>query len=159
MDDVQQKITNKAVANRAYKEALSLIASDPRKIKSSMQHKALALLCCPVERPPLRYDSGTQTMQSIVEQEAYNFFESQEIVPTEWEFMNKCQAIIGRINATSTTVARDTAGLKPVDETKLNIQPVNPYTELTDEQLVELQAYEREKEEFRLWQETKRLQS
>lgn len=59
--------------------------------------------------------------------------------PSEGEMMDACQQYYSRHNAASYTARRDSAGAKPIDETKQNIAVDNPLEGLSDEELFVMQ--------------------
>lgn len=61
--------------------------------------------------------------------------------PTELEMIFRCQALHARHNPASATFIRDTVGAKPVDESKAEVTNVNPFAELSDDELEALAAY------------------
>lgn len=123
---------------------LAAILGNERTAKNAARSLALRTLYMPIERPKPRYfytkdGQALQTEQSILEQEAWDRCKAlckPDQNPTMWDVMNNGQAFSGITNSANFVALRDTAGLKPIDETKLNIQPDNPYEHMTDEELL-----------------------
>lgn len=122
---------------------LAAILGNEKLAKNGARSLALKTLYTPLEKPAARYfvtKDGTpiQTEESIKEQEAWerckaNCADDQN--PTMWDVMNNGQAFAGITNSANYSAIRDTAGLKPIDETKLTLIPDNPYANMTDEEL------------------------
>lgn len=122
---------------------MAAILSNQKLAKNAARSKALAMLYTPMERPKDRYiiaKDGTpvQTEESIREQEAWDRCKilcKEDQLPTMWDVMNNGQAFAGITNSANYVAIRDTAGLKPIDETKMTLIPENPYADMTDEEL------------------------
>ena len=122
---------------------MAAILSNQKLAKNAARSKALAMLYTPMERPKERYiiaKDGTpvQTEESIREQEAWDRCKilcKEDQLPTMWDVMNSGQAFAGITNSANYIALRDTAGLKPIDETKMTLIPENPYENMTDEEL------------------------
>lgn len=122
---------------------MAAILSNQKLAKNAARSKALAMLYTPMERPKERYiiaKDGTpvQTEESIREQEAWDRCKilcKEDQLPTMWDVMNNGQAFAGITNSANYVAIRDTAGLKPIDETKMTLIPENPYADMTDEEL------------------------
>ena len=126
---------------------LAAILGNEKLAKNAARSLALRTLYTPMERPVARYfvtKDGTQvqTEESVKEQEAWDRCKqvlqvtgNKDNNPTMWDVMNNGQAFSGITNASNYSAVRDTAGLKPIDETKLTLIPDNPYANMTDEEL------------------------
>lgn len=122
---------------------MAAILGNEKLAKSAARSKALAMLYTPMERPKERYivtKSGdmVQTEESVREQEAWDRCKllcKEDQLPTMWDVMNNGQAFAGITNSANYVAIRDTAGLKPIDETKMTLIPDNPYANMTDEEL------------------------
>lgn len=122
---------------------MAAILGNQKLAKNAARSKALAMLYTPMERPKERYfvaKDGTpiQTEDSIREQEAWDRCKAlckEDQLPTMWDVMNNGQAFAGITNPTSYVAIRDTAGLKPIDETKMTLVPENPYANMSDDEL------------------------
>lgn len=122
---------------------MAAILTNQKLAKNAARSKALAMLYTPMERPKERYiiaKDGTpvQTEESIREQEAWDRCKilcKEDQLPTMWDVMNNGQAFAGITNSANYVAIRDTAGLKPIDETKMTLIPENPYSNMTDEEL------------------------
>lgn len=123
---------------------LSAILGNERTAKNAARSLSLRTLYMPMDRPQSRYTlskggEAIQTEDSIREQEAWDRCKAAcgpDQNPTMWDVMNNGQAFSGITNPSAFVALRDTAGLKPIDETKLNIAPDNPYERMTDEELL-----------------------
>ena len=139
-------MSNKNVRER--KEMESLFA-DPRMARQAWKSIGQAIALQPATKPTALYDKeGNETINSQFERYSYNQLakdiqtlakENRE--PTELEMIFRCQAIHARHNPASATFIRDTVGAKPVDESKSEVTNINPYDELTDDELEALAAY------------------
>ena len=122
---------------------MAAILGNQKLAKNAARSKALAMLYTPMERPKERYfvaKNGelVQTEESIKEQEAWDRCKvlcKEDQLPTMWDVMNNGQAFAGITQAANYVAIRDTAGLKPIDETKMTLIPENPYANMTDEEL------------------------
>ena len=56
-----------------------------------------------------------------------------------------CQAVMARTNPSAFTAFVDRAGGKPVDESKVDAQVTNPFSDLSDDELEMLIAYREQK--------------
>lgn len=123
------------------------IFADPKTAKLAWQSLARAILSKPTTKPRPNYivdrdGIKTETYDSIVERYSYDSL-AKDIVaitgedraPTDLEMIIKCQAQHARHNPSSAVFVRDTLGLKPVDESKVDMEITNPYETLSDEEL------------------------
>lgn len=125
-------------------QELAAILGNERTAKNAARSLSLRTLYTPMARPQARYRTTKdgdpfQTEESILEQEAWDRCKEAcgpDRDPTMWDVMNNGQAFSGITNPSAFVALRDTAGLKPIDETKLNIAPDNPYERMTDEELL-----------------------
>lgn len=125
-------------------QELAAILGNERTAKNAARSLSLRTLYTPMARPQPRYrvlkdEQMVQTEESILEQEAWDRCKAAcgpDRNPTMWDVMNNGQAFSGITNPSAFVALRDTAGLKPIDETKLNIAPDNPYERMTDEELM-----------------------
>lgn len=133
---------------REYKEGKNLFG-DPKFARDAWRSVGLAILQSPCSPKTSALDKeGNLTLDSQVEDYGYASL-SRDIAklgkedrePTELEMIMRCQAIHARHNPASATFIRDTVGAKPVDESKSEVTNINPYDELTDDELEALAAY------------------
>lgn len=136
---------------RSFQETKSLFA-DPKTSRQAWQAIGRAILMRPATRPIVdqRFDKdGTpyDTTDYTVERYSYenlakDIEELEQDIrePTELEMIFRCQAIHARHNPASATFIRDSVGLKPVDESKVEQTVHNPYETLSDEELELLAA-------------------
>jgi hypothetical protein len=123
---------------------MSAILGNEKLAKNAARSLALNTLYTPMARPKDRVfvtkdGSMIQTEESIKEQEAWDRCKAncqEDEDPSMWEVMNNGQAFAGITNSANYSAIRDTAGLKPIDETKLTLIPDNPYEHMTDEDLL-----------------------
>lgn len=127
---------------------MAAILDNEKRAKAAARSLALQTLYTPMQRPKERYitlkdGSLVQTEDSIKEQEAWDrckatldMMGKHDQNPTMWDVMNNGQAFAGITNASNYAAIRDTAGLKPIDETKMTLIPENPYASMTDQELL-----------------------
>lgn len=131
---------------RLHDETKGLFA-DPKTARMAWQSLARAILSSPATKPIPNYfvnkdGSESETYDSMVERYSYDSL-AKDIVaitgedraPTDLEMIIKCQAQHARHNPSSAVFVRDTVGLKPVDESKVDMEITNPYETLSDEEL------------------------
>lgn len=122
---------------------MAAILGNEKLAKNAARSLALKTLYTPMEKPAARFfvsKDGTpvQTEESIKEQEAWDRCKEmcgEDQNPTMWDVMNNGQAFAGITNSANYSAIRDTAGLKPIDETKMTLIPENPYANMSDEEL------------------------
>ncbi len=127
---------------REQKEMKNLFG-DPKTARLAWRSVGAAILQSPCSQRVDVYDKdGTASLDTQVEQYGYASLKRDISTlskgdanrePTELIF--RCQAIHARHNPASATFIRDTVGAKPVDESKAEVTNINPYEELTDEEL------------------------
>lgn len=141
---------------RAMMEQISLYA-DPKYSRRAAQITTLSSLYAPMLRKPKPLFLSVKTMRGeVVEEETKDsILASQawdELVerlgrnPSKWELINETRALAAVYDTSSATFIRDTAGFKPIDETKneQNIK-VSPLREYTEEELEKIIAEETKK--------------
>lgn len=146
--------------DRQGKETKSLFA-DPKTARQAWRSVGAAILQSPAIKLPTDFDQdGGVKLDSAIENYSYDSLakDIQTLTrgnrkePTELEMIFRCQILHARHNPTSATFVRDTVGAKPVDESKMAVTDVNPYDELTDEELEALAEFRAKQEELRLSQ-------
>ena len=139
--------------DRENKELQNCI-KDPRYARQFWRSVGTAIANRPAVRTPTTLDKdGNETMQSIIENYAYNKLKQdiermthdKNTEPTEIEMIMQCQMVRARYDTAAATFIRDTMGAKPVDESKVAATVSNPYEDLSDEEL-ELLAKHREEQ-------------
>ena len=135
---------------REQKEMKNLFG-DPKTARLAWRSVGAAILQSPCSQRIDVYDKdGTASLDTQVEQYGYASLKHDldslskggaNREPTELEMIFRCQAIHARHNPASATFIRDTVGAKPVDESKAEVTNINPYDELTDDELEALAAY------------------
>ena len=135
---------------REQKEMKNLFG-DPKTARLAWRSVGAAILQSPCSQRIDVYDKdGTASLDTQVEQYGYASLKHDLSIlskggenrePTELEMIFRCQAIHARHNPASATFIRDTVGAKPVDESKSEVTNINPYDELTDDELEALAAY------------------
>jgi len=122
---------------------LAMLLGNERNAKNAARSITLKSLYYPMDRPNPRYTFNKngdqiQTEESIKQQEAWDRCKARckpDQNPTMWDVMNEGQAFEAITNSNSFVVVRDTAGLKPIDESKMILQPENPFANMSMEQL------------------------
>lgn len=140
---------------REQKEMKNLFG-DPKTARLAWRSVGAAILQSPCSQRIDVYDKdGTASLDTQVEQYGYASLKhdldslskgGENREPTELEMIFRCQAIHARHNPASATFIRDTVGAKPVDESKSEVTNINPYEELTDEELELLAKHRAEKD-------------
>jgi hypothetical protein len=113
-----------------------------------------AILSRPASTPVSKFDKdGNLTFDSQVEQYTYSKLasdlkklNSDDPTPTELEMILACQIVKARTDTGAAVFVRDTLGAKPVDETKVDATVVNPYEQMTDDEIDALLAYRAQKQ-------------
>lgn len=137
------------------REDYAAIFKSPKKAREVWRNVALAIALRPASKPIEQVDkNGDETFESRVQRYTYDTLAhdidklgNPDAGPTEIEMILSCQAVMARTNASSFTAFVDRAGGKPVDESKVDAQVSNPYTDLTDDELEMLVAYRKSKEQ------------
>lgn len=136
-------------SDRETKEMKNLFG-DPKTARMAWRSVGAAILQSPCSSKIDIYDKdGTPTLDTQVEQYSYaslkrdiaTLSKGADREPTELEMIFRCQALHARHNPASATFIRDTVGAKPVDESKSEVTNVNPYEELSDDELEALAAF------------------
>lgn len=135
---------------REQKEMKNLFG-DPKTARLAWRSVGAAILQSPCSQRVDVYDKdGAASLDTQVEQYGYASLKRDLSIlskgdanrePTELEMIFRCQAIHARHNPASATFIRDTVGAKPVDESKAEVTNVNPFAELSDDELEALAAY------------------
>lgn len=133
---------------REYKEGKNLFG-DPKFARDAWRSVGMAILQSPASSKTESLDKdGCPTVDTQIESYGYASLsrdiatlQKEDREPTELEMILRCQAIHARHNPASATFIRDTVGAKPVDESKQEVTNVNPYEELSDEELEALAAF------------------
>ena len=135
---------------RAMMEQISLYA-DPKYSRRAAQITTLSSLYTPMLSKPKPLYLSVKTMRGeIVEEETKDsILASQawdELVarlgrnPSKWELINETRALAAVYDTSSAVFIRDTAGFKPIDETKneqnIKVSPLREYTEEELEQII-----------------------
>lgn len=132
--------------------------ADPKYSRKAAQVTTQLSLYAPMSSKPKPLYRTIRTKDGEYEEETYDsILASQawdELVarlgrnPTKWELINETRSLAAVYDTQSATFIRDTAGFKPVDETKSeqNIK-VSPIREYTEEELEQIIADERKKRE------------
>lgn len=129
--------------NDRQSQELAMLLGNEHRMKNYARSVALNSLYHPVERPRARYSFNKngdqiQTEESIKQQEAWDRCKARchgEDLPTLWDVMMEGQAFEAITNSNNFVALRDTAGLKPIDESKMVVQPDNPLSNMSMEQL------------------------
>lgn len=141
---------------RAMMEQISMYA-DPKYSRRAAQVTTLSSLYTPMLKKPKPLYLSVKTMRGeVVEEETKDsILASQawdELVerlgrnPSKWELINETRALAAIYDTSSAVFIRDTAGFKPIDESKneQNIK-VSPLREYTEEELEQIIAEESQK--------------
>lgn len=134
---------------REQKEMKNLFG-DPKTARLAWRSVGAAILQSPCSsKIDICDKDGALSLDTQVEQYSYaslkrdisTLSKGADREPTELEMIFRCQAIHARHNPASATFIRDTVGAKPVDESKSEVTNVNPFAELSDDELEALAAY------------------
>lgn len=133
---------------REYKEGKNLFG-DPKFARDAWRSVGMAILQSPASSKTEALDKeGCPTVDTQIESYGYASLardiatlQKEDREPTELEMILRCQAIHARHNPASATFIRDTVGAKPVDESKAEVTNINPFAELSDDELEALAAY------------------
>ena len=134
---------------RETKEMKNLFG-DPKTARMAWRSVGAAILQSPCSDKIDVYDKdGAPSLDTQVEQYSYaslkrdiaTLSKGADREPTELEMIFRCQALHARHNPASATFIRDTVGAKPVDESKQEVTNINPFAELSDDELEALAAY------------------
>lgn len=151
-DHIEAPIAQQKLYNLRREDYASIFKS-PKKAREVWRNVALAIALRPAAKPVVQTDkNGDETFESRVQRYTYDTLANDidklgdpNAGPTEIEMILSCQAVMARTNPSAFTAFVDRAGGKPVDESKVDAQVTNPYTELTDDELEMLVAYRAKK--------------
>ena len=151
-DHIEAPIAQQKLYNLR-REDYAAIFKSPKKAREVWRNVALAIALRPAAKPVVQTDkNGDETFESRVQRYTYDTLANDidklgdpDAGPTEIEMILSCQAVMARTNPSAFTAFVDRAGGKPVDESKVDAQVTNPYTELTDDELEMLVAYRAKK--------------
>ena len=151
-DHIEAPIAQQKLYNLR-REDYAAIFKSPKKAREVWRNVALAIALRPAAKPVVQTDkNGDETFESRVQRYTYDTLANDidklgdpNAGPTEIEMILSCQAVMARTNPSAFTAFVDRAGGKPVDESKVDAQVTNPYTELTDDELEMLVAYRAKK--------------
>lgn len=135
------------------REDYAAIFKSPKKAREVWRNVALAVALRPACKPIVQLDKNeNETFESQVQRYTYDTLAHDidklgdpNSGPTEIEMILSCQAIMARTNPTAFAAFVDRAGGKPVDESKIDAQVTNPFSDLTDDELEMLIAYREQK--------------
>lgn len=137
---------------REEKEMRSLF-EDPKFTRQAWRALANTVLASPPVPPLAEYDrSGNETQESVIRTYTYRDLakdcKKAGRAPTTLEYILRCQAALAATDVSAFVALRDTAGARPIDESKVDqTLSVNQYETLTDEELELLAAYRQKKQE------------
>ena len=141
-------ITRSKMSNKQLREQreFQTLFNNPRGARQAWSQEITQRLANPAMEPMEIYDSkGNLRQESQVELAVWQHLlnelkaEGLDRLPTEGEFMAACQQYYASHNPAAYEARRDTAGAKPIDETKQTIQIANPLDGLSDEELLVMQ--------------------
>lgn len=147
---------------RAMMEQISMYA-DPKYSRRAAQVTTLSSLYTPMLKKPKPLYLSVKTMRGeVVEEETKDsILASQawdELVerlgrnPSKWELINETRALAAIYDTSSAVFIRDTAGFKPIDETKneqnIKVSPLREYTEEELEKIIEEESQKRKQKEI-----------
>lgn len=129
--------------NDRQSQELAMLLGNEHRMKNYARSVALNSLYHPVERPAIRFTYNKngdkiQSEENVKQQEAWDRCKARchgEDLPTLWDVMMEGQAFEAITNSSNFVALRDTAGLKPIDESKMVVQPDNPLSNMSMEQL------------------------
>lgn len=146
---------------RVLMEQISLYA-DPKYSRRAAQITTISSLYTPMSRKPTPLYLSVKTMRGeVIEEETKDSILAgqawDELVarlgrnPNKWELINETRALAAVYDTTSAGFIRDTAGFKPIDETKnehlLKASPLRDYSEEELEKIIAEETSRREKKE------------
>lgn len=138
---------------RILMEQISMYA-DPKYSRRAAQITTISSLYSPMSRRPDPLYMSVKTMRGeVVEEEVKDSILARqawdELVarlgrnPSKWELINETRALAAIYDTSSATFIRDTAGFKPIDETKNeHLVKASPLTDYSEEKLMEIIAEE-----------------
>lgn len=137
------------MANKQHRDWAEMqnLFSDPKFSRQAWKSVGIAIAMQPAVKPITTFDKdGNETLNSKIETYSYNklakdinSLQSENREPTELEMILHCQMVKARTDTSAAVFIRDTLGAKPVDESKVDANVVNPYESLTDEEIEMLQ--------------------
>ena len=135
------------------REDYAQIFKSPKKAREVWRNIALAVALRPAAKPIEQLDKNeNETFESRVQRYTYDTLAKDidklgnpDAAPTEIEMILSCQAVLARTNPSAFVAFVDRAGGKPVDESKVDAQVTNPFSDLTDDELEMLIAYREQK--------------
>ena len=147
-DHVEAPIAQSKLYNLR-REDYAAIFKSPKKAREVWRNIALAVALRPASKPIVQFDkNGDETFESQVQRYTYDTLANDvdklgdpDAGPTEIEMILSCQAVMARTNPSAFTAFVDRAGGKPIDESKVDAQVTNPFSDLTDDELEMLIAY------------------
>lgn len=135
--------TTKQVREQREFEALF---KNPKHARAMWSQQVIDRYAKPALEPiPIRDKDGNLTPASQIEMAVWKHLIDEiratgsERLPSEGEMMEACQQYYARHNPTAYVARRDSAGAKPIDETKQQITVNNPLEDMTDEELAVMQ--------------------
>ena len=145
---------------RVMMEQISMFA-DPKYSRRAAQVTTLSSLYAPMSDKPKPLYATVRTRDGVYEEEIRDsILASQawdELVkrlgrnPSKWELINETRALAAVYDTGSATFIRDTAGFKPIDETKneqnIKVSPLRDYTEEELEQIIAEESKKRHEKE------------
>lgn len=155
------KILTVNAQDRAMMEQISMYA-DPKYSRRAAQITTLSTLYSPMISKPKPLYLSVKTMRGeIVEEETKDsILASQawdELVarlgrnPSKWELINETRALAAVYDTQSAVFIRDTAGFKPIDESKneqnIKVSPLRDYTEEELERIIAEESQKRKEQE------------
>lgn len=115
---------------------------NPKHARAMWSEKVVERYCKSAIKPIPIYDKdGNETPQFQLEQVIWANLKKEledmgeDRLPTEGEMIEACQSYYARHNAAAYVARRDSAGAKPIDETKQAVTVNNPLEGFTDEEL------------------------
>ena len=145
---------------RVLMEQMSMYA-DPKYSRKAAQVTTLSSLYAPMSTKPkplfntIRTRDGEyeeETKESILASQAWD-----ELVarlgrnPTKWELINETRSLAAVYDTQSATYIRDTAGFKPIDESKseqnIKVSPLKEYSEEELEKIIVEESQKRKENE------------
>ena len=137
---------------RIMMEQISLYA-DPKYSRRAAQITTISALYSPMTKKPVpiyNNKTGDETQDSILASQAW-----EELCtrlgrnPSKWELINETRSLSAVYDTASAAFVRDTAGFKPIDETKneqnIRMSPLHDYTEEELENIIAEETAKREK--------------
>ena len=141
---------------RVMMEQISMFA-DPKYSRRAAQVTTLSSLYAPMSEKPKPLYATVRTRDGVYEEEIRDsILASQawdELVarlgrnPSKWELINETRALAAVYDTSAAAFIRDTAGFKPIDETKneqnIKVSPLRDYSEEELEKIIAEEAQKR----------------